>query len=119
MKGEQRNYLIVGAFVLLATLVAGWLRRQDFYTTTDWMVHQYGESSALRAVTSVTAMLVSMGWWVSQPIAAGKVMHALTGLPLEAGILVSAAAWHVCSIWSRRSMINRRMATGQKDNDID
>ena len=76
--------------LLLIVLVAGWLREQDFYTTTDWMVSQYGESKILRATTSVVAMLVTMGWWVSQPIAAGKVMNALTGLPVNVGIIVAA-----------------------------
>lgn len=74
----------------LAMLVAGWLRKQDFYTTTDWMCHQYGESTSLRAITSITASLVSLGWWVAQPIAAGKVIAVLTGLPVEAGIILSA-----------------------------
>jgi len=76
--------------LLLVLLVAGWLRRQEFYTTTDWMVRQYGESRTLRAVASVVAMLVTMGWWVSQPIAAGKVMQEMTGLPQEVGIVVAA-----------------------------
>ncbi len=76
--------------ILLNVLVAGWLRKQDFYTTTDWMVHQYGESKVLRTLASVVTMSVTMGWWVSQPIAAGKVMEALTGIPLEVGIVVSA-----------------------------
>lgn len=85
--------------VLLASLVAGWLRRQDFYTTTDWMVAQYGESRLLRGVASGTSMLVTMGWWVSQPIAAGKVLHALTGLPVEVGIIVSAAVVVLYTMW--------------------
>jgi len=76
--------------LLLNVLVAGWLRKQDFYTTTDWMVQQYGDSKLLRGSASAAAMLVTMGWWVSQPIAAAKVMEALTGLPLEVGIIVSA-----------------------------
>ncbi len=85
--------------VLLASLVAGWLRRQDFYTTTDWMVAQYGDSHALRGVASVTGMLVTMGWWVSQPIAAGKVLNALTGLPVELGIIVAAVVVVVYTMW--------------------
>ncbi|WP_176461867.1 sodium:solute symporter family protein [Anaeromicrobium sediminis] len=76
--------------LLLATLVAGWLREQDFYTTTDWMCSMYGDSKTLRAVTSVTATLVTLGWWVSQPIAAGKIMNLLTGIPINVGIIISA-----------------------------
>jgi len=75
--------------VLLMVLVARWLRSQDFYTTTDWMVHQYGESTALRTITSGVAMMVTLSWWISQPIAAGKVLHAYTGLPVELGIVVA------------------------------
>ncbi len=76
--------------MLLATLVAGWLRNQNFYTTADWMCYQYGDSKTLRVVSSMVAMLVTMGWWVSQPIAAGKVINALTGIPVNVGIIVSA-----------------------------
>lgn len=76
--------------ICLAVLVAGWLRKQEFFTTTDWMCHQYGESKLLRSMTSIVASLVSFGWWVAQPIAAGKVISILTGLPLEAGIILCA-----------------------------
>lgn len=75
--------------LLLMLLVARWLRSQDFFTTTDWMVHQYGDSPALRTITSGVAMLVTLSWWISQPIAAGKVLHAYTGLPVELGIMVA------------------------------
>ncbi len=75
--------------LLLMLLAARWLRSQDFYTTTDWMVHQYGKSRALRSITSGVAMLVTLSWWISQPIAAGKVLHAYTGLPVELGIVVA------------------------------
>jgi len=83
-------FLALGV-LLLAVLVAGWLRNQNFYTTADWMVSQYGESKALRGITSVVVMLVTMAWWISQPIAAGKILHALTGLPVELGIVIAAA----------------------------
>ncbi len=83
--------LIVPAGVLLlAWLAADWLREQSFYTTSDWMCAQYGESKALRATSSIVASLVTFGWWVSQPIAAGKVLNALTGIPLEWGIILAA-----------------------------
>ncbi len=85
--------------VLLASTVAGWLREQDFYTTTDWMVAQYGESKALRATTSAVAMMVTMGWWVSQPIAAGKVLNSLTGLPVDAGIVLAAVVVVLYTMW--------------------
>ncbi len=85
--------------VLLAVLVAGWLRRQDFFTTTDWMVAQYGDSRLLRGTTSAVSMLVTMGWWVSQPIAAGKVLEALTGLPMELGIVLSAVVVVIYTMW--------------------
>ncbi len=75
--------------LMLMLLVARWLRSQDFFTTTDWMVQQYGESKPLRCVTSGVAMMVTLSWWVSQPVAAGKVLHAYTGLPLEWGIVLA------------------------------
>ena len=82
---------IPAGVILLAVLAAGWLRRQNFYTTSDWMCARYGESKALRSVSSIAASLVTFGWWVSQPVAAGKVLNALTGIPLEWGIILAAA----------------------------
>ncbi|MCT7655481.1 hypothetical protein MBH78_14080 [Oceanimonas sp. NS1] len=76
--------------MLLAFVVAKRLRKQDFYTTTDWMCHQYGDSKVLRVVSSCVVMMVTMGWWVAQPVAAGKILNLLTGLPLEWGIIISA-----------------------------
>ncbi|MGF1734947.1 sodium:solute symporter family protein [Photobacterium satsumensis] len=77
--------------VMLAVFVARWLRQQDFYTTTDWLAHQYGESKALRAIGSSVSMMLTMSWWVAQPVAAGKLLNVLTGIPTEIGIVICAA----------------------------
>ncbi|UJF18462.1 sodium:solute symporter family protein [Vibrio sp. SS-MA-C1-2] len=74
----------------LAIFVARWLRQQDFYTTTDWLTHQYGESKVLRTVGSTISMMLTMSWWVAQPVAAGKLLNVLTGMPTEVGILICA-----------------------------
>ncbi|WP_019614006.1 sodium:solute symporter family protein [Psychromonas ossibalaenae] len=76
--------------ILLAVLVARWLRQQEFFTTTDWMVSQFGESKALRCISSVISMMLTMSWWVAQPVAAGKLLNVLTGLPTEFGIVICA-----------------------------
>lgn len=80
----------LGVF-LLAKFFAGWMRRQEFYTTTDWMCFQYGESKLLRGLTSCVVSLYSMASWVAQPVAAGKVLELTTGLPLEYGIILAAS----------------------------
>lgn len=74
---------------LLARFMSGSLREKEYFTTADWMCGLYGESKALRLATSVTTLMVTLSWWISQPVAAGKIIHSLTGLPLWSGILVS------------------------------
>lgn len=79
----------LGVF-LLARFLARWLRSQDFYSTTDWMCHQYGETRLLRGLTAFVVSLYAVAAWVAQPIAAAKILNVLTGLPLEWGILLCA-----------------------------
>lgn len=79
----------LGVF-LLARYFARWLRRQDFYTTTDWMCHQYGESKWLRGLTSSVVSLYAVAAAVAQPIAAGKILSVTTGLPFEACLIFAA-----------------------------
>lgn len=76
--------------ILLGMLFAKWLRQQNFYTTSDWMCHQYGESKALRVVTSIVVALYAVAAWVAQPVAAGKILNIVTGLPIEYGIIIAA-----------------------------
>ena len=70
----------LGVF-LLARYFARWLRSQNFYTTTDWMCQQYGESRILRGLTSSVVSLYAVAAAVAQPIAAGKILSLTTGLP--------------------------------------
>jgi SSS family solute:Na+ symporter len=79
----------IGVF-LLARFFAPWLRRQNFYTTADWMCHRYGESRLLRGLTSAVVSLYAVAVSVAQPIAAGKILSVATGLPFEL-CLISAA----------------------------
>lgn len=80
----------LGVF-LLARFYSEWLRRQNFYTTTDWMCFQYGETKFLRALTSTVVSFYALASWVAQPVAAGKLLNVITGLPLEYGIILAAA----------------------------
>lgn len=79
----------LGVF-LLAYFFARWLRRQNFYTTTDWMCHQYGESRWLRGLTSSVVSLYAVAAAVAQPIAAGKILSVTTGLPFELCLVLAA-----------------------------
>ena len=79
----------IGIFIL-AKFFARWLRGQEFYTTTDWMCFQYGESKTLRTLTSIVVALYAVAAWVAQPVAAGKILNIVTGLPVEAGIVIAA-----------------------------
>jgi len=74
---------------LLSHLLSDSLRDGDYFTTADWMCGLYGDSKALRLATSITTLMVTLSWWISQPVAAGKIIHALTGIPVEIGIIVS------------------------------
>ncbi|WP_129646194.1 sodium:solute symporter family protein [Peristeroidobacter agariperforans] len=79
----------LGVF-LLARYFARWLRSQDFYTTTDWMCQQYGESRLLRGLTSTVVSLYAVAAAVAQPIAAGKILSVTTGLPFELCLILAA-----------------------------
>lgn len=79
----------IGVF-LLARFFARWLRSQNFYTTTDWMCHQYGESRLLRGLTSSVVSLYAVAAAVAQPIAAGKILSVTTGLPFEFCLIFAA-----------------------------
>ena len=79
----------IGVF-LLARYFARWLRSQNFYTTTDWMCHQYGESKVLRGLTSSVVSLYAVAAAVAQPIAAGKILSVTTGLPFEFCLIFAA-----------------------------
>lgn len=79
----------LGVF-LLARYFARWLRSQNFYTTTDWMCQQYGESRVLRGLTSSVVSLYAVAAAVAQPIAAGKILSLTTGLPFELCLILSA-----------------------------
>lgn len=79
----------LGVF-LLARFFARWLRSQNFYTTTDWMCHQYGESRLLRGLTSSVVSLYAVAAAVAQPIAAGKILSVTTGLPFEFCLILAA-----------------------------
>lgn len=79
----------LGVF-LLARFFARWLRSQNFYTTTDWMCQQYGESRLLRGLTSSVVSLYAVAAAVAQPIAAGKILSVTTGLPFELCLILAA-----------------------------
>jgi Na+/proline symporter len=79
----------LGVF-FLARYFARWLRSQNFYTTTDWMCHQYGESRVLRGLTSSVVSLYAVAAAVAQPIAAGKILSVTTGLPFEFCLIFAA-----------------------------
>jgi solute:Na+ symporter, SSS family len=79
----------LGVF-LLARYFARWLRSQNFYTTTDWMCQQYGESRLLRGLTSSVVSLYAVAAAVAQPIAAGKILSVTTGLPFELCLILAA-----------------------------
>ena len=79
----------LGVF-MLARYFARWLRSQNFYTTTDWMCHQYGESRLLRGLTSSVVSLYAVAAAGAQPIAAGKILSLTTGLPFEFCLILSA-----------------------------
>ncbi len=79
----------LGVF-LLARYFARWLRSQNFYTTTDWMCQQYGESKWLRGITSSVVSLYAVAAAVAQPIAAGKILSVTTGLPFEVCLIFAS-----------------------------
>jgi cation/acetate symporter len=85
-----------GGFVLVALLLAPYLRRFGEYTIPDFLGARYGGSS-VRLVGAVAAILASFVYVVAQIYGVGVITSRFVSLQFEIGVFVGLAGILVCS----------------------
>lgn len=85
-----------GGFVLVALLLAPYLRRFGEYTIPDFLGARYG-GNAVRLVGVVAAILASFVYVVAQIYGVGVITSRFVSLQFEIGVFVGLAGILVCS----------------------
>jgi len=85
-----------GGYVLVAVLLAPYLRRFGQYTLPDFLGARYG-GQAVRLIAVAATVLVSFVYVVVQVYGVGLVTSHLTGFSFEIGIFVGLGGVLVCS----------------------
>ncbi|MCG2577963.1 cation acetate symporter [Dechloromonas sp. XY25] len=85
-----------GGFVLVALLLAPYLRRCDQYTIPDFLGVRYG-GNAIRLVAVGAAILASFVYVVAQIYGVGVITSRFVSLQFEIGVFVGLAGILVCS----------------------
>lgn len=81
--------LVLCGFAALC-LIADWLRKQNFTTLPDVFKKLYGENKFLLIVVAFMSIIVPFGWISTQLIAFGKLYSAITGIPINALMIIFA-----------------------------
>ncbi len=85
-----------GGYVLLALLLAPYLRKFGQYTVPDFLGTRYGGSGA-RVIGIICAILVSLTYLTAQLTGVGTIVSRFIGLPYEPGVFIGLAGVLVCS----------------------
>src|SRR5574343_1613064 len=85
-----------GGFVLVALLLAPYLRRFGQYTIPDFLGARYG-GNGVRLVAVVAAILASFVYVVAQIYGVGVITSRFVSLQFEIGVFVGLAGILVCS----------------------
>ena len=85
-----------GGFVLVALLLAPYLRRYGEYTIPDFLTARYG-GNAIRLVAVGAAILASFVYVVAQIYGVGLITSRFVSLQFEIGVFVGLAGILVCS----------------------
>ena len=85
-----------GGFVLVALLLAPYLRRFGQYTIPDFLGARYG-GNAIRLVAVAAAILASFVYVVAQIYGVGVITSRFVSLQFEIGVFVGLAGILVCS----------------------
>lgn len=85
-----------GGYVLLALLLAPYLRKFGQYTLPDFMGARYGGNMA-RMMGVACAVLCSFTYLVAQIYGVGIITARLTGISFELGIFIALGGMLVCS----------------------
>jgi cation/acetate symporter len=85
-----------GGFVLVAVLLAPYLRKFGAYTIPDFLAERYGGNAA-RSVGLAAAILCSFVYLVAQIYGVGLITSQLTGVDFVLGIFLGLGGVLVCS----------------------
>ncbi|HEY8707350.1 MAG TPA: VC_2705 family sodium/solute symporter, partial [Burkholderiaceae bacterium] len=85
-----------GGFVLVAVLLAPYLRKFGAFTIPDFLAERYGGNAA-RGVGLMAAILCSFVYLVAQIYAVGLITSQLTGVDFVLGIFLGLGGVLVCS----------------------
>jgi cation/acetate symporter len=99
LSGYQGLAFVVGwtgGFVLVALLLAPYLRRYGEYTIPDFLTARYG-GNAIRLVAVGAAILASFVYVVAQIYGVGLITSRFVSLQFEIGVFVGLAGILVCS----------------------
>ena len=86
-----------GGYVLVAVLVAPYLRKFGAYTVPDFLAARY-EGNVARFVGVIVLISCSFIYLMGQLTGTGLVMSRLIGIPFEYGVFVGLAGILVCSM---------------------
>ncbi len=85
-----------GGYVLVALLLAPYLRRFGQYTIPDFLAARYG-GSGIRLIAVFAAVLASFVYVVAQIYGVGLIASRFVGLQFEIGVFLGLAGILVCS----------------------
>ena len=77
------------AFIVLM-FIAKWLRSHQFATVPEILTHYTGQSKAVRIIAGVMTIVVPFGWCCSNLTAFAKLYSPITGLSINALIIIMA-----------------------------
>ena len=90
-----------GGYVLVALLIAPYLRRSAQYTIPDFLAVRYGGASGhgtpVRVVAVLATVIVCFTYVVAQIYAVGLIASRFTGVDFSVGIFLGLASILVCS----------------------
>ena len=85
-----------GGYVLLALLIAPYIRRFGHYTIPDFLGARYG-GHTVRLVAVLCTLACSFSYLVAQIYGVGLITTRLTGLSFELGVFIALGSMLVCS----------------------
>jgi cation/acetate symporter len=86
-----------GGYVLVATLIAPYLRKFGCYTVPDFLAFRFGGNGA-RIAGIVVLMACSFTYVVAQIVGTGLIGARLLGMPFEVAVFVGLVGILVCSM---------------------
>lgn len=100
MGADGSVYLMgwTGGYVLLALLLAPFLRRFGWYTVPDFVAARYYSNTA-RVVAVVAAIFISFTYVAGQMRGVGVVFSRFVGVSIEGGVLIGMVIVAVYAVW--------------------